>query len=137
MGNASALQYSTLDTSGPGTLSFGGLTTATVGGLINGGTVTLTNTNSASVNLSVGNNTTTFAGTLAGGGGLIKGGTGVLTLTGNNSYGGGTTISGGGLVFSTASALPSTPASNAITLSGGYLAQPALIRPSMTGSTVA
>ena len=42
-------------------------------------------------------------------------------MTGTNSYGGVTTISNGGLVFGTASALPTTLTSNAITLNGGYV----------------
>ena len=69
-----------------------------------GGTIALGNlvplpTNSAS--------STTFAGVIADGGigggtgaALVKQGSGTLTLTGNNTYGGGTTVSGGLINFS-------------------------------------
>lgn len=45
----------------------------------------------------------TFAGDISGSGALIKNGGGALTLTGANSYTGGTTVSGGSLVGNTAS----------------------------------
>ncbi|WP_341992487.1 autotransporter-associated beta strand repeat-containing protein, partial [Azorhizobium sp. AG788] len=45
----------------------------------------------------------TFAGIVSGTGSLIQAGTGTLTLTGANSYSGGTTIAGGTLVGNTAS----------------------------------
>ena len=67
---------------------------------------------------------TTYSGSISdngSGASLTKVGTGTLTLTGTNSYGGVTTISNGGLVFGTASALPTTLTSNAITLNGGYV----------------
>jgi fibronectin-binding autotransporter adhesin len=45
-----------------------------------------------------GNNTSTiFSGNLSGGGGLIKNGSGVLTLSGNNNQSGSTTVNGGTL----------------------------------------
>jgi len=44
-------------------------------------------------------NSTTFAGIVQGSGGLIKQGTGALTLSGTVSYGGATTITSGTLVF--------------------------------------
>ena len=94
------MQESTLDTSGSGALSFGSLTAATLGGLTGPGTLGLTNTASAAVALSVGNNnaSTTFSGMLQGAGSLTKIGSGVLALSGSNTYTGPTTISQGKLV---------------------------------------
>ena len=43
LANSLALQNSTLDTSGAGTLNFGSLSVATIGGLTNGGSLTLQN----------------------------------------------------------------------------------------------
>ena len=99
LGNASALQQSTLNTSSTGgSLSFG-TTSCTLGGLSGSGTLALSNTGSAAVALSVGNNngSTTYSGTLSGPGSLTKLGNGNLILTGSNTYAGGTTISGGAL----------------------------------------
>jgi autotransporter-associated beta strand protein len=105
-----ALQQSTLDTSGGGVLSFGSLTSATLGGLTGPGALSLTNTASAAVALSVGNNnaSTTFSGTLQGGGSLTKTGSGTLTMAGSDTYTGGTTVSGGTLQMGNPSALGSS-----------------------------
>src|SRR5208282_414569 len=54
-------------------------------------------------------------------GSLTKSGPGTLTLTGSNSYTGGTTISAGGLAFSSTSAVPGTGAVT-IGTSGALLA---------------
>jgi autotransporter-associated beta strand protein len=99
LGSGLALQDSTLDTSGSGTLRFGSLTAATFGGLTGPGPLTLGNTASAAVALSVGNNNanTTYSGALQGAGSLIKIGGGVLALTGSNAYSGSTTVTGGTL----------------------------------------
>ena len=95
------------------------------GGILGSGTSTLnintnqaiaslSGTNSSKVNLSnsiltIGTNsltTNTFAGTVAGAGGsLIKDGSNAQRLSGNNTYTGGTTLSGGKLIASSASAL--------------------------------
>jgi autotransporter-associated beta strand protein len=61
------------------------------GGIISLGANTLT-TNSAS--------NTTLASVITGTGGLVKQGSGILALTGNNTYSGGTTVSGGLINFS-------------------------------------
>jgi len=78
LGNAAALQNSTLDlnASDTGVFSFGTLTTATFGGL--NGTRNLTNT----LALVVGNNNlnTTYSGVLSGTGSFTKTGTGTLTI---------------------------------------------------------
>jgi fibronectin-binding autotransporter adhesin len=64
------------------------------GGGASGGNVTL-----GSGNLTLGNNglNTSFAGIISGSGGVTKVGSGTLTLTNVNTYGGGTTISAGTL----------------------------------------
>ena len=120
LGNASALQNSTLDTSGAGGVSFGGLTSATLGGLINGGNLTLATSGGAAVALSVGNNnsTGTFSGTLQGPGSLSKIGNGTLALTGTDTYTGTTSIFGGTAQFLGA---PSLPGSSAISLGSATL----------------
>ena len=99
LANGQALQNSTLNTSGAGALSFGSLTAATFGGVMNGGNLSLSNTAAAGVALSVGGNgaTTTYSGLLGGNGSFFKTGAGMLTLTANNSYAGGTTINAGTL----------------------------------------
>ena len=63
---------------------------AGTGGQINLGAKTLTTNSSAS---------TTLATQIIGTGALIKQGAGILTLTGSNTYSGGTTISGGLINF--------------------------------------
>jgi fibronectin-binding autotransporter adhesin len=122
-----ALAGSTFDTSGSGFLSFNGLSSGTMAGLQGSGNLLMANTAGSAVNLTVGSNnaTTVLNGSLSDGGAgasLTKVGGGTLTLNGTNSYGGGTTIAGGLLIFSTSNALPSTPTSNAVTIAGGYLA---------------
>ncbi len=94
-----ALQDSTLDTSGGGALSFGTLTTATLGGLTGPRTLSIINSSSGAVALGVGNNSTStsYAGALTGPGSLTKVGSGTLLLTGNNNYSGTTAINQGEL----------------------------------------
>jgi autotransporter-associated beta strand protein len=109
LGNANALFGSTFDSSGAGTLSFGSITAATVGGLKNSGTLALANDSSAAVTLSVGGNnvSSTFGGRLTGAGGLAKVGSGTVTLTGATSdYSGTTTVSAGTLLLSNSAAIP-------------------------------
>ncbi len=91
--DSNGLQNSTLDYSYGGTLSFGSLTAATLGGLKGTNNLAL-----GAVNLSVGNNNSsnTYSGVLSGTNGkLTKIGTGTEILTGASTYTGGTTVSTG------------------------------------------
>ena len=121
LANSAALLLSTLNTSGAGTLSFGALTAATIGGLSGSGALALTNTASSNngVALTVGGNNlnTAFSGNLSGGT-LTKTGTGLLTLSGSDTYTGGTTVSAGLLSFATTAAVP--PGGAISIASGGY-----------------
>ena len=84
-----------------GDISFQGLQFSTTGYTLTGGTLTMTgdpvgNPAASFVNVD-GGVTTTIASTLAGTGGLEKLGAGTLTLTGANTYTGGTMIAAGTL----------------------------------------
>jgi fibronectin-binding autotransporter adhesin len=96
LGNALALQNSTLDlaTADAGTVAFTvpGTTTYTLRGLagsraldIGGNTLSLGGANAV----------TNYSGDLSGTGGLVKNGTGTLTLSGTNSFSGGIVVNGG------------------------------------------
>jgi fibronectin-binding autotransporter adhesin len=108
LGNGSALQNSTVDTSGAGLVSFGSQTSATFGGLVNGGSLVLTNTAAQAVSLSVGNNglNTSYSGAISGSGSLTKVGAGTLYLSGSNSYAGTTSLTAGTLQFQGGGSLP-------------------------------
>ena len=110
LGNSLALQDSTLDTSGSGTLSFGSLIAATLGGLTGSGTLSLSNNTSRAVAINVGSNnaSTAFSGTLNGPGSLTKIGNGTLLLTGSNRYTGRTTVNQGELLVDGSLASPVT-----------------------------
>ncbi len=120
LGNALALQGSTLNyNSQGGSVSFGSLTSATFGGLSGGQSLALTNASSAAVALTVGGNgsTNTYSGTLSGNGAsLNKAGAGTLFLTSANSYTGGTTFTGGLVNF-----IPGAIGSGPLTFNGGGL----------------
>lgn len=74
LGHALALQNSPLSLSPSGSLSFGSLTAATLGGISGAGGLALANASGAAVSLTVGNAgaTSTYAGNLSGAGSLIK-----------------------------------------------------------------
>jgi autotransporter-associated beta strand protein len=109
IGNSLALQNSTFDTSSAGVLSSGTLTSVSLGGLINGGALSLTNGTGGAITLSVGNNgiNTAYSGNMSGSGALTKVGSGQLVLTGSNSYSRATSVNGGTLQFQGVSAIPS------------------------------
>jgi autotransporter-associated beta strand protein len=110
LGNPLALQDSTLETSGSGSLSFGTLGSATFGGLSGPGALNLSNTASLAVALSAGNNgsSTTYSGALQGAGSLTKVGSGQLVLSGTgNSYSGWTFVTAGELIVTSAGGIPS------------------------------
>ena len=112
LGNSSAIQNSTLDLSGTGMVAFN--QNATLGGIT--GT---SNLDMGGRTLSIGNNgqTTSYSGALSNGS-LTKIGAGQLTLTGSNTFSGGTTISAGTLAIG-AGTLSGTTASLAV--NGGVL----------------
>jgi autotransporter-associated beta strand protein len=110
LGNANALGSGNLTVNG-GTLDLGGnnLTAANLGGA--GGTIALgANTLTASMTSGA-----VYSGAITGSGGLVKTGASFLTLNGNNSYEGGTTISDGTLYVTGSGTLGN--ASGAITIS--------------------
>jgi len=95
-----AVQYSTVNISSSGALSFAaGNTTPILGGLAGAGNIALTSVASEPVSLNVGNNNqnTTYSGSLSGSGSLTKQGNGMLTLSGTHGYNGATLVSSGTL----------------------------------------
>jgi autotransporter-associated beta strand protein len=93
-----ALQSSLLNYTN-GSVTFNGITSAILGGLSGSQNLSLINTASAALALTVGanNSNVTYTGALAGSGSLTKSGTGTLTLAGVNNFTGGTTVLGGNL----------------------------------------
>ena len=88
--SATALGSSTVNVQGAVTFNY------TVNGSQFSNAIGLTTGSTLTANVGSGN-TATQSGAIGGDGGLVKTGTGILILTGNNNYGGGTTISGGTL----------------------------------------
>lgn len=94
LGTGNALSSSTTVALSNGTLDFNG-TAEDFGGLSGSGTVDLSS--SAAMGVGYNNADTTFSGAITGNGTLRKEGTGTLTLIGNNSYSGATTVNNGQL----------------------------------------
>ncbi|ECG1483937.1 AIDA autotransporter-like protein ShdA, partial [Salmonella enterica subsp. enterica] len=104
--------------SGDETLTLSGSNTYTGGTLISGGTLVATNvealgtgdvTDNATLELNTGGD---FTNNISGSGQVVKSGDDTLTLSGANSYTGGTTISGGTLVATNVDALGSGDVTN-------------------------
>ncbi|EHO5101070.1 autotransporter-associated beta strand repeat-containing protein [Salmonella enterica] len=102
-----------VEKSGDGTLTLSGANSYTGGTLISGGTLVASNvealgtgdvTDNATLELNTGGD---FDNAISGSGQVVKSGDKTLTLSGANSYTGGTTISGGTLVASNVEALGS------------------------------
>ena len=120
LASTNALASSTVVCNG-GQLSFGPISTTLLGGLSGSQSVTLVNSLSAPVTLSVGGNgqSTTYSGVLSDnglGGGLNVTG-GAITLTGSNTYSGNTNLSAGTLTLGN----PSAIADSTLNLVGGHL----------------
>ena len=136
LGNASALQNSTVTPSADNDLTFGtSLTPFTLGGLSGSNNLALSDTGSNAVTIQVGNNnaSTSYSGILSGPGALTKIGTGTLTLSGANTYTGATTINGGTLSISADNNLGG--AAGTLALGGGTL-NTTLTMPSTRGITL-
>jgi autotransporter-associated beta strand protein len=133
-GTIGASITSPLQVIGNGTLvltgnnSFGGGDVTVSGGTLQGNVSSLGGNGGATSNTNITNNTTvvfdqatdaTYAGTMSGSGVLVKQNAGTLTLSGSNSYGGGTTIKAGALSISDNSNLGSS--SGGVTFDGGTL----------------
>ena len=123
LANEWALQNSTYSDSTPdGTLVFdSAFTEFTFGGLAGSTGLALTNEAGVAIDLVVGNNNsdTIYSGALSEGGSLTKIGTGTLTLTGENTFSGTTTVTNGTLALGCDNALAS---GSQVILSGGTLA---------------
>jgi len=102
LANAYAAQNSTVIMGAANDLTFStGIGGVTIGGLSGAMNERLADVSGNAVALTVGNNnaSTTYSGVLSGPGSLVAISTGTLTLTAANTYTGGTTLDGGGLVI--------------------------------------
>lgn len=97
VGNRLSLQNSTLNLQINNGAALSNDTSFVLGGLAGSGNLGLTNLAGSAVTLLVGNNgaSTVYSGSLDGGGGLTKIGSGELDLTGVNSYASATVVSNG------------------------------------------
>ncbi|WP_395737791.1 autotransporter-associated beta strand repeat-containing protein [Prosthecobacter sp.] len=132
LGAATALASSTLDYgSYGGSLSFGSLTAATLGGLKGGQNLVLSNASAAAVTLTVGGNQqdTAYSGALSGLGSLAKTGGGVLTLSGASTNAGTISVSIGTLNLAgtfTATGAVSSSGTSVLNMAGTFTDLPTL-----------
>ncbi len=136
LGSANALLNSTLNLApgDNGTVSFGTLSSATIGGLAGTRDLILENEPGSAVALNFGGNgsDTVFAGKISGAGSITKFGAGKFTLSGLNDFSGNTTVNGGVLEIEGSSGFGNV-AINAGTLSGnGIVNGPATIQAAAT-----
>jgi autotransporter-associated beta strand protein len=109
LGNANAAQNSTVYVGTTNGLAFAsGIGTFNLGALAGSSDFVLTDSGNNAITLRAGRNnaSTIYSGAMSGNGGLTKVGTGVLDLSGANTYTGTTTVSDGILRLSHANALP-------------------------------
>lgn len=105
LGHSLAVQNTTVSVNVNNGLQFAaGLGSATLGGLGGSGNLSLQDNagSPAAIALTVGGNNgnSTYSGALSGSGSLVKTGTGILNLAGNNTFSGGTTVNQGTLQLS-------------------------------------
>ena len=135
LNNAYAVQQSMLTLNANSGLQLntnsGQITTFYLGGLAGSGSGSLTDKSGGyPATLSIGGDgaSTTFTGALSGSGGLTKTGSGILVLSGSNTYSGGTTIAAGTLKLDfsqggapTANIINNASDSSSLTMAGGTL----------------
>jgi autotransporter-associated beta strand protein len=108
IGTALGLQNSLVSLTG-GSLSFGALSSATIGGLQGDQAVSLSSTSGAlALTVAASGTASNFTGVFSGSGSLTKTGAGTLTLGGANTFTGNTTISAGTLKLANSTALGSS-----------------------------
>ncbi len=119
LGNTYALQNSTLTLSSTGALVFaGGIGSFNVGALSGSGNLALADAANAAVTLTAGGNnaSTTYSGVLSGPGGIVKAGTGTLTLSDANTFTGPLVIEAGTLLAASEASLGT---GGTVTVGGG------------------
>lgn len=118
LNNSNAVQNSTVTLIIDNCLQFGAnIGSFVFGGLAGTSSLALTDMNNQPVTVQVGQNSssTSYSGVLTGSGGLVKLGTGTLSLNGTNLYTGSTTISNGVLQLIEPAALGTTPSISLLT----------------------
>ncbi len=139
IGNANALQNSTLGRLSTNGFSFGpAIGTFTIGGLSLTANCSLTDMGGGAITLQVGNNSTdtTYSGIMSGAGSLTKIGADTLTLSGANTFSGGMTINTGELTLAGAntSAGPTTVNGGTLLLGNGKAVQNSTVAVNVGGA---